>query len=185
VSKEPAYAVELMPPGYDLGGIDFDCGQEPYNDWLHRHAPTAVKTGSASVYILRETSTRRLVGYFTVTPTTVAKDDLPGQILGGLLRTTPGYLIGKLALDKTLQARWREDQGLPKLPGSMGRQLVLAAVAKVVEAASRGGGQVIVVDADNLDLVPYYEKCGFIVAGEGRLRLYMKVATARAELGRD
>lgn len=181
---EQAYYVEPMPPGYDLGGIDFDCGKQPYNDWLRKHASTAVKTGSASVYLLFETSTRRLVGYFTITPTTVVKGDLPKQLHGGMMRTTPGYLIGKLAIDRTLHARWRFDQVLPELPVSMGRQLVLAAIAHVVRAADRGGGQVIVVDADNLGLVPYYESCDFISAGDGQVRLYMKAATARERLAR-
>jgi hypothetical protein len=39
---------------------------------------------------------------------------------------------------------------------------------------------VIVIDADNEGLVPYYQRWGFIPAeGPGQLRLYMKMSTAR------
>lgn len=166
-----------MPSGFDLEGIDFDCGAQHYNDWLFRHSRSAVKSGSASVYLLLEIETGRVVGYFSLSPTQVRKEDAPGQLQGGLMRQAPGYLIGKLALDKSLQGRKP-----PEVP--MGPQLVLAAIAKAVDAATIGGGQVIVVDADNQGLVRFYAECGFLPTGaEEGLRLYMKMATARARIG--
>src|SRR5436189_30956 len=101
-----------MPPNMELGGIDFDCGAEEYNEWLKRHAKHAVRSGSASVYLLVETASERCVGYFTLSPTQVLKADLPTRLHGGLMRATPGYLIGKLALDQTCQTRWRKQNGL-------------------------------------------------------------------------
>ena len=89
------------------------------------------------------------------------------------MRSAPGYLIGKLALSKELQGA--------KPP--LGPQLVLAAIAKVVDAAAVGGGQVIVVDADTEDLIPFYERCGFVHTGvPGSTRLFMKVSTAKQAL---
>jgi hypothetical protein len=169
-----------MPPNFELGGIDFDCGVEEYNEWLNRHAKNAVSSGSASVYLLVETASDRCVGYFTLSPTQVVKADMPKGLHGGLMRATPGFLIGKLALDKTCQTRWRKANGLDPLPQSLGPDLLRAAVLKAVEAARIGGGQVIVIDADNEGLVPYYRDWGFIPAdGPGQLRLYMKMSTAR------
>lgn len=173
---EPPYRIVAMPSRYDLEGIDFDCGVEHYNDWLVRHARSAVKSGSASVYLLLEIATERVVGYFSISPTQVRKEDSPEEIQGGLMRQAPAYLVGKLALDKHIQGRKP-----PDVP--MGRQLVLAAIAKVVEAATIGGGQLIVIDADNENLISFYQGCGFHPTGvEGDLRLYMKVATARARI---
>ena len=169
-----------MPSNFELEGIDFDCGVDSYNDWLSRHAKNAVNSGSASVYLLVESASQRCVGYFTLSPTQVTKADVPKALKGGLMRTAPGYLIGKLALDKTCQTRWREENGLPPLAQSLGPDLLRAAVLKAVEAAGIGGGQVVVIDADNEGLVPYYERWGFIPAGgPGQLRLYMKISTAR------
>lgn len=175
--NEPAYRVVPMPSRYDLEGIDFDCGEEHYNEWLIRYARTAVKSGSASVYLLLEEATGRVVGYFTITATQVRKEDVREEAQGGLMRQAPGYLIGKVALDKSLQGR-KEPQV------QMGPQLVLDAIAKAVEAARVGGGQVIVIDADNEGLLPFYKGCGFLSTGvEGSLRLYMEMATAREILG--
>ncbi|HEX3930033.1 MAG TPA: hypothetical protein VHW64_04975, partial [Nocardioides sp.] len=132
-----------MPPDLELGGIDFDCGVEHYNEWLRRHARTAVASGSASVYHLADSLSDRLVGYFTLSPTQVARADVPKELHRGLLRATPGYLIGKLALDKSCQTRWRRDNCLDPLPQQLGPDLLRAAVLKALEAARTGGGQII------------------------------------------
>lgn len=177
----PAYRLVQVPSDFELEGIDFDCGVAAYNDWLLRHSQSAVRSGSASVYLLVELDSRRCVGYFTLSPTQVLSADVPKRTRGGLMRATPGYLIGKLALDKSVQTRWRAENGLDPLPQSLGPDLLRAAVLKAVEAAAIGGGQVIVVDADNEGLVPPYQRWGFIPAeGPGQLRLYMKMSTARS-----
>lgn len=169
----PTFRVVQMPSDFDPEGIAFDCGISEYNDWFGSRSADAVRSGSASVYLLVGDDSTRLAGFFTISPTTVSSEGLPKRARGGLMRTAPGYLIGKLALSKDLQGR--------KPP--LGPQLVLAAIAKVVDAAAVGGGQIIVVDADNKDLIPFYEGCGFLSTGvPSTLRLYMKVATARKAL---
>lgn len=175
----PLYRLVQLPANLELGDLDFDCGSEKYNRWLRLHAHRAVSSGSASVYLLMETA-GRCVGFFTLSPTQVVREEIPSELHGGLMRTAPGFLIGKLALDKTLQTRWRREHGLEALPLSIGPDLLRAAVLKAVEASRVGGGQVIVIDADNDDLVPYYQRWGFTPAkGSGQLRLYLKMSTAR------
>lgn len=170
-----------MPSDFELEGIDFDCGVPAHNDWLLRHSRSAVRSGSASVYLLVEPGSQRCVGYFTLSPTQVVSADVPKRMRGGLMRATPGYLIGKLALDKSVQTRWRAQNGLDPLPQSLGPDLLRAAVLKAVAAAAIGGGQVIVVDADNEGLLQFYRRWGFISAdGPGQLRLYLKMSTARS-----
>ena len=48
------------------------------------------------------------------------------------MRATPGYLIGKLALDKRVQTRWRAENGLDPLQQSLGPDLLRAAVLKAL-----------------------------------------------------
>jgi hypothetical protein len=176
----PPYRLVQLPATLEVGDLDFDCGSEEYNRWLRLHAHRAVSSGSASVYLLLETGSDRCIGYFTLSPTQVVKEQIPSELHGGLMRTAPGFLIGKLALDKTLQTRWRREQGLAPLSQSVGPDLLRAAVLKAVEASRVGGGQVIVVDAANGDLVTYYQRWGFTPAeGAGQLRLYLKMSTAR------
>jgi hypothetical protein len=51
-----------------------------------------------------------------------------------------------------------------------------------VASVDLGGGQIIVVDADNPGLTAWYSHQGFKSTGGQDLRLYMKVATARKYL---
>jgi ribosomal protein S18 acetylase RimI-like enzyme len=177
VSPSAPRIVQLVK-GVDLALPEsgFDCGHSGYNRWLYDSALSAVKSGTSAVYLLVEApETQRILGYFAFCPTTVQGDGAPRSEAGGLMRSAPGWLLTELAHERSLQGA--------NAPG-MGRQLVLAALAAIVKAADRGGGQVIVVDADNERLIPFYEGCGFRPTGRaGDLRLYMKVSTARKYLG--
>jgi hypothetical protein len=168
-----------LAPGFDLGA--FDCGEPPYNEWLANDATRAVESGSAAVHLLVETPTEeggqqtgdRVVGYFAICPTLIVRDDAPKQVRRGLLRSSPGWLLAKLALDQSLR-------GNPER--QWGRQLLREALLTIMAAANLGGGQVIVVDPDNAGLVDWYAANGFLSTGGPDLRMYMKVATTRAYL---
>jgi hypothetical protein len=166
-----------MAPGYDLGA--FDCGQDTYNGWLTNGAEAAVKAGTAGVYLLLEEATAhppRVVGYYAICPTGVVRDELPNSATKSMPNPVPGFLLAKMALDRSLQgnkeAKW-------------GTQLLVAALRRIVEAANVSGGRVIVVDADNEGLLSFYSSHSFLPAKGHPLRLYMKVATARTLIARS
>lgn len=173
------YRVVKLAPGFDLGA--FDCGEPAYNEWLTDDASRAVESGSAAVHLLVEIPTEpddqpgrsRIVGYFAICPTLIVRDNAPKQVRRGLLRSAPGWLLAKLALDQSLRGD-RERQ--------WGRQLLREALLTIIAAAELGGGQVIVVDPDNAGLVAWYAANGFLSTGGPDLRMYMKIATARAYL---
>jgi ribosomal protein S18 acetylase RimI-like enzyme len=66
-----------------------------------------------------------------------------------------------------------------------GSQLLREALETILASVDLGGGQVIVVDADNPALVGWYSRHGFKSTGSQPLRLYMKVATARRYLEQE
>ncbi|MFJ5955389.1 hypothetical protein ACIQC5_05450 [Paenarthrobacter sp. NPDC092416] len=172
--SEPTYNTAKLAPGFDLGA--FDCGEEGYNQWLTGHAAKAVESGASMVYLLienRPNSAQRVVGYFAICPTLVVRDDMPRPMQRNLLRNTPGWLLAKLALEKSMRGD-KENQ--------WGWQLLRVALETIVSASALGGGQVIVVDADNPGLVGWYSRHGFGATGGDDLRLYMKVATAKKYL---
>jgi hypothetical protein len=128
------------------------------------------------VYLLIETQTapeQKVAGYFAICPTLVIRDDMPKPMQRNLLRSTPAWLLAKLALDHSLRGDAEKQWGW---------QLLRVALETIVEAASMGGGQVIVVDADNAGLVGWYSRHGFKSTDADDLRLYMKVATAHKYL---
>lgn len=153
----------------------FDCGHDEYNRWLIHHAATAVRAGTAGVYLLVEriAEGERVVGYHAIAPTSVVRADLPRAAVGGSPDPVPAFLIARLALDRSLQG----DKS-----GRWGTQLIVDALRRVLAAASVSGGRIIVVDADNAELVPFYEAHDFLPIRANPLRLYMKVSTARKAL---
>lgn len=173
--SERTILVAKLAPGHDLGA--FDCGEAAYNGWLTDHAKQSVEAGASMVYLLveqRPDNDERVVGYFAVCPTLVVREDMPEPLQRKLLRNAPGWLLAKLALDRSL----RGDK-----MNQWGWQLLRAALETVVGAADLGGGQIVVVDADNPGLVDWYARHGFVSTGGSNLRMYMKVATARKYLG--
>ena len=160
-----------MAPGFDLGA--FDCGEEHYNRWLVNGAEAAVKAGTAGVYLLLQENSGRppwVVAYYAICPTAVIRDDLPNSVTSSMPNPVPGFMLAKMALDLSL----RGDKA-----AMWGTQLVVAALRRIVEAANISGGRVIVVDADNEGLLPFYSGHSFLPTKVNPLRLYMKVATAR------
>lgn len=178
MSTDATFSFLRLDPGSpSLDLTTFDCGVEAYNQWLSGSATSAVKSGTAAVHLLIRDGdpqdTPRVLGYVAITPTAVARDDLPGAVARGMPRMIPGYLLAKMALDTSLRGdrtmRW-------------GTQLVVEALRRIVDAATVGGGRVIVVDADNDGLLDFYRGHSFLPTGVDPLRLYMKVATARSLL---
>jgi ribosomal protein S18 acetylase RimI-like enzyme len=172
----PTYRVAKWAPGYDLGA--FDCGEPSYNDWLIGHAAVSVQSGVCAVYLLLEEmeGQARVVGYYAINPTQVAREVLPGKMGRGSPQTVPAWKLGKLAVHVDL----REDT-----EAHWGRQLLREALETLVRVADAGGGKVIVVDADNPGLLGFYRRNGFKSTGvDGDLSLYMKVSTARKALVR-
>jgi hypothetical protein len=171
----PTYRTAKLAPGFDLGA--FDCGEAGYNQWLTDHSVQAVESGASVVYLLlekRPLADERVVGYFAICPTLIVRDDMPKPLQRKVLRNAPAWLLAKLALDSSM----RGDK-----VNLWGWQLLRVALETIMEASDLGGGQIIVVDADNPGLVGWYARHGFVSTGGDNLRLYMKVATARKYLG--
>lgn len=174
----PVYRIAKLVPEFDLDV--FDCGEVGYNRWLREHAGRAVEAGTSMVYLLLEQirpgGGERVVGYYAICPTMVVREAMPKSVQRGVLRHAPAWLLAKLALDESLRGnsvhRW-------------GSQLLREALHTILASADEGGGQIIVVDADNAGLVDWYSRHGFKATGGADLRLYMKVATARKYLEAD
>ena len=149
----------------------FDCGVESLNSWLKEHALRCQRYDTTRIYVWLEDGSPTVVAYYSMAPTSVANADLSKGQAGNYSFPIPGYLIGKLAVDRSLQG-----QGL-------GRELLVDAIGKAVGAAEAYAGRLIVVDADEA-AVSFYRKYDFQPVRETPLRLVMKVATARKQLTR-
>lgn len=155
------FAPERLTASHDL--TVFDCGVTSLNEWLERTALTAQAKGVAVTDIWADAG--RVVAYYSVSPTAVVSDALPRAASTGL-DLVPGYLLGRLALDVSLQG-----QGLRE-------RLLVQALERILHAADAGGGRLVVVDAIDDAAAGFYRHFGFREA-PGTTRLWMKVATVR------
>jgi GNAT superfamily N-acetyltransferase len=162
-----AWISQALTELHDRSG--FDSGNQSLDQWLRGEALRAHRAGISRTTVWVAPDAPTVVAYFAVAPTQVARVDLPSRSLSAGYSLVPGYLIGRLALDRTLHG-----QGL-------GSQLLLDAVERIVEATDRVGGRVIVVDAIDTAAHRFYQQHGFQPV-EGSNRLVMKLSTARAIL---
>lgn len=151
---------------------DFDCGEESLNTWLHQSASDAIERGYSRVYVWHPHD-NHVVGYFTLSSYAIGRGELPAKLARGEYRAIPSLLLGKLALDTSLQG-----QGLAAA-------LIADAVVEAVKAAQHAAARYLVVDALNEGVADLYEKLGFVRAKPGErstVRLLARLIDLQAAL---
>ncbi|WP_067494230.1 hypothetical protein [Actinoplanes sp. TFC3] len=148
----------------------FDCGVPSLNDWLKQEAMRAQESGTARTFTWVKPAANEVRAYFSIAPTQVVRTEVSSGMAGGY-SVIPSFLLGKLALDLPLH-------GL-----GLGGEVLHDALTRVVKAANRGGGRLIVVDAIDEKAAAFYAKYDFKPVRNDPRRLVMKVATARKSLG--
>jgi GNAT superfamily N-acetyltransferase len=157
---------EMLSEEHELGA--FDCGNPLLNQWLTAQARRAQDADTARTYVWAEQE-GAVVAYYSIAPTQVYRDELPRGMAGGY-SVVPAYLLGKFALDRTLQRQGR------------GADLLVDALSTIVQASETGAGRLIVVDAIDENAAGFYRKHDFKPIADTN-RLVMKVSTARTALG--
>lgn len=149
----------------------FDSGVASLDRWLREQALRAQAAGSARTTVWAKADDAAAAAFHAIAPTQFVREELPSRRLAAGYATVPGYLLARLALSRDLRG-----QGL-------GSQLLLDALERIVDAAALAGGRLIAVDAIDDRAHGFYRHHDFQPI-EGSSRLVMKVATARAALGR-
>jgi len=86
---------------------NFDCGDEPLNNYLKRHAWTNQEKVSIGVTYaaVDESAPRTVLGYFTLATSSVPRDRFPQKFVRGLPPyDLPLILLARLAVDKRFSA---------------------------------------------------------------------------------
>lgn len=156
----------------------FDCGDEPLNNYLKRHAWTNQEKSSIGVtYVAIEESMARIVlGYFTLATSSIPRDSLPKKHVRGLPPyDLPLILLARLAVDKRFRGK------------GLGHALISEAIKIILRVANEVGCRCIITDAYR-DKVDWYARYGFIpVEGateNGPQKMFLDVRTIRAALQR-
>ncbi len=154
----------------------FDCGDEPLNNYLRRHAWINQQKSSIGVsYVaVDEAAPGTVLGYFTLAASSIPRDRLPKKLVRGLPSyDLPLILLARLAVDKRFAGR------------GMGRALLAEAFRISLQVADEIGCRCMVTDAYR-DKISWYAKYGFVPidgAGEnGPQKMFLDLRTIRATL---
>ena len=145
----------------------FDCGVPVLNHYLAKVAGQDVKRKAAALFVLsaRE-DPNRVMGYYTLSPTSIELASLPPNLSKKLPRypEVPAILIGRLARDVSF-------------PGA-GALLLSDALTRCVRVASEIGATVIVVDSKGDAAARFYAKFGFLSLPKLPNRMFLPMETA-------
>jgi GNAT superfamily N-acetyltransferase len=157
---------------------NFDCGDEPLNQYLKRHAWTNQRKSSIGVtYVAVEQAAHALaLGYFTLATASAPRDAFPKRYIRGLPPyDLPLILLARLAVDRRFAGR------------GLGHALISEAFRACLAVSDEVGCRYMVADAYP-DRTGWYARYGFVpiegAAAEGPQRMFLDVRTIRAALRR-
>lgn len=145
--------------------LQFRCGEPTLDDWLRRRALQNEETGASRTYV--SCVEKRVVGYYALAVGAVAHAEAPGRIRRNMPDPIPVMVIGRLAVDQTVQGQ------------ALGPALLRDAVLRTLQAAEIAGIRAILVHAISERAKRFYEKWGFIVSPVEPMTLMITVAEAR------
>lgn len=163
----------------ELDEVDrFDCGDEPLNHYLKRHAWVNQEKISIGVsYVaVDEAAPRAVLGYFTLAMSSVPRDAFPRKYVRGLPPyNLPLILLARLAVDRRFAGR------------GLGHGLISEAFRVSLSVADEVGCRCIVTDAYP-DRIGWYARYGFVpiegAAKTGPQKMFLDLRTVRAALSR-
>ena len=150
----------------------FDCEVIPLNDYLKKYAKQNHDSGISLTFVATNTDKpETILGYYSVSMGQLGYETLPVGVAKKIPKyPVPVMRIGRLAVDK-------EAKGM-----GIGKNLLMDAFFRALEAAKNVGIYAITVDAKNEDSKSFYKKYGFIELLDQPMILFILVSTVRESL---
>ncbi|MFT4217163.1 MAG: GNAT family N-acetyltransferase [Micropruina sp.] len=149
----------------------FDSGEESLDRYLADRALTNHLADLGRCYVCVDADAGTILGYYTLSAVAVEHADLPGRVRRNAPNPVPAVLMGRLAVDVTMQGT------------GLGRFLVREAILSTLAAADRIGARILLVHALHERAATFYEKLGFKRSPTDPLHLYLLLADARKAVG--
>lgn len=159
MAEFPFSPPELLQPHHDTSA--FDCGKDPLNEFLQRHALSNQGGGAAKTFVVAIGS-KVVAGYYSLAATSVSHEEVPDRVKQGQPRhPIPAILMARFAVDRTVQG-----QGL-------GRALFRDAMLRALSVSQQVGVRVFVVDAKDDEALKFYARFRMMPAPTNPNRLYL------------
>jgi GNAT superfamily N-acetyltransferase len=147
----------------------FDCGEPSLNDWLRRRARGNQMAGASRTFVVARGDV--VVGYYCLAAGAVASAVAPGRVRRNMPDPVPMAVLGRLAVDRTVQGR------------GIGRGLLQDAVRRTLQASQVLAVRGLLVQALNEDARRFYLGCGFMASPAEPMLLMATIADLTAAIG--
>lgn len=166
----PTWLEEPVARTHDRDG--FDCGDAALNAYLRQHARKSHEQGGAKTFLaIAAADGRNILGFYSVSPASVAYARTPELVRRGLARhEVPAFRLARLAVALPVQGR------------GLGGQLLLAAGRRCLLAATEVGGVALLIDAKNERVARWYAGYGAVPLLDAQLTLLLPFGTIQAAL---
>ena len=143
--------IELLDKKHNRS--DFDCGKELLNNYLKIQAGQDIKRKLSACFVLTDSETNYIQGYYTLSSNSIPLNSFPQQIQKKLPKSylsIPTTLLGRLAIDKKHQGK------------GIGKILLIDALKRSYELSQEIGSFAVVVDPIDKEAETFYEKYDFL-----------------------
>jgi len=166
----PSWREEAITKSHDRQS--FDCGDPAMNDFFRRYARQSHEQNASKTFCAIDVSTpRRVLGFYTITPSSVAHEGVPASMTKGLAQhEIGGFKLARIATDITVSGH------------GLGGQLLAAAALRCLRIASEVGGVLLIIDAKGERAAQWYASYGAEPLANQPLTLVMPLATFAAGL---
>ena len=158
----------LRPPeplraDHDLS--EFECGRPALDNWLRMKAARNEGSGASRTYVVCEGA--RVLAYYSLATGSVQHSQAPGRVRRNMPDPIPVMVLGRLAVDKSMQA-----QGI-------GRGMLKDAIGRTLTAAQIAGIRAVLVHALDETAASFYRNNGFLDSPIDSLTLMLPLAQVR------
>ena len=166
----PDWREEAVSKAHDRQS--FDCGDAVMNDFLRRYARQSHEQNASKTFCAIDAAVpNRVLGFYTVTPSAVAHEDVPASMTKGLAQhEVAGFKLARIATDVAVAGK------------GLGGQLLVAAALRCLRIAAEGGGVLLIIDAKNERAAQWYAGYGAEPLHDRPLTLVMPLASFAGEL---
>ena len=146
---------------------NFTCGSPALDRYLKNQARQDSDKRVAAVFALVQPPASQVLGYYTLSASTIHADEVPPEFARKLprYRQLPVTLLGRLAVDQGLRGQ------------GMGQFLLMDALHRSLQAAAGIAAMAVVVDAKDALAADFYQHFGFIPLNLSISRLFLPMVT--------
>jgi len=158
---------KIEPLGKKHNRVVFSCGDDALDAYLKKRASQEAKKKIATTFVMAESRTSAVVGYYILSATSILLADLPDETTRKLPKYphVPATLLGRLAIDSRYQGR------------GYGELLIVDALRRALQATTEVASYAVVVDAINERARSFYEHYEFCTFPDRKLRLFLPMKT--------